>query len=333
MTRAETNRTGVADMDAAAYFAATYQVLSSNIEMVLRGKARPIRLALTCLLAGGHLLIEDVPGVGKTTLAKAMAASLDATWHRIQFTPDLLPSDITGTAVFDQRISTFEFRPVPVFAHVVLADEINRASPKTQSALLEVMEERQVTVDGRSHEVPQPFLVVATQNPVDLEGTYRLPEAQLDRFLMRVAVGYPDHADEEAILLQRCGFGFGEAPALAAVTDLEQMRWMAAFVGQIHVAPSIASYVTTISQATRARPELRLGASPRGSLALLRCAQAWAACEGRGFVIPDDVQAVAQPVLAHRMLLEPEAELSGVRAEQIVTEVVRSIPAPPVVGR
>jgi MoxR-like ATPase len=309
-----------------AHFTRGYEAVRAAAERALQGKPLAVRLALTCLFAGGHLLIEDVPGIGKTTLAKAMAAALDASWHRIQFTPDLLPSDITGTAVFDQRSATFDFRPGPVFAHVVLADEINRASPKTQSALLEVMEERQVTVDGRTHPVPQPFLVIATQNPIDLEGTYRLPEAQLDRFLLRISIGYPDLAAEQAILLGRAATGV--PPVLSQVATVEQIAWMVRHTSRVHVAPPVAEYIAALAQGTRARTELRLGASPRGSLALLRAAQAWAACEGRSYVVPDDVKAVAEPVLAHRLLLEPEAELRGVRPAQVLAEVLRSVPVP-----
>jgi MoxR-like ATPase len=316
--------------DPAESFAAIYEALRGNIEGALSGKPQAVRLALTCLLAGGHLLVEDVPGVGKTTLAKAIAASLQATWHRIQFTPDLLPSDITGTTVYDQRTGEFEFRPGPVFGHLVLGDEINRASPKTQSALLEVMEERQVTVDGRTYPVPDPFLVIATQNPVDLEGTYRLPEAQLDRFLLRISVGYPDLAAEQAILTERATAG--TPPQLRPVATVEQVRWMVAYSARVHVAAAIAEYIARITHATRAREELRLGASPRGSLAVQRAAQAWAAASGRSYVVPDDVKAVAQPVLAHRLLLDPEHEIRGVKADQVLADVLNTVPVPATVG-
>ncbi len=309
-----------------AHFARGFEAIRAAVERALCGKPREVRLALTCLFAGGHLLIEDVPGVGKTTLAKAIAAALDASWHRIQFTPDLLPSDITGTAVFDQRSATFDFRPGPVFAHLVLADEINRASPKTQSALLEVMEERQVTMDGRTHPVPQPFLVIATQNPIDLEGTYRLPEAQLDRFLLRISIGYPDLTAEQAVLMSRAATG--APPTLSQAATIEQIAWMVRYTNRVHVAPAVAEYIAALAHGTRARDELRLGASPRGSLALLRASQSWAACEGRGYVVPDDVKAVAEPVLAHRLLLEPEAELRGVRAGRVLAEILQSVPVP-----
>jgi MoxR-like ATPase len=328
MTQAPTRTEAGIDSgaDPADYFAATYRAVLGNVERALCGKPQVGRLALTCLFAGGHLLIEDVPGVGKTTLAKAIASSLDASWHRVQFTPDLLPSDITGTTVYDQRSGEFDFRPGPVFAHVVLADEINRASPKTQSALLEVMEERQVTADGRTHEVPQPFMVIATQNPIDLEGTYRLPEAQLDRFLLRIGVGYPDLAAEQAMLTGRAATG--APPTLSAVASVDQVAWMAQYTSRIHVAPAVAEYIAALAHATRGRDELRLGVSPRGSLALLRAAQTWAACEGRGYVVPDDVKAVAEPVLAHRLLLDPESEIRGVLSGQVLTEVLRAVPIP-----
>jgi MoxR-like ATPase len=315
-----------AGTDAATYFARIYEAVRDSVSAVLRGKPEAVRLALTGLFAGGHLLVEDVPGVGKTTLAKAIAGALEASWHRIQFTPDLLPSDITGTTVYEQRTGVFEFRPGPVFAHLVLADEINRASPKTQSALLEVMEERQVTVDGRTYPVPTPFCVVATQNPVDLEGTYRLPEAQLDRFLLRVALGYPTHAAETELLTNRASTG--TPPVAKAVASVEQVRWMREYCARVYVAGPVAGYIAAISQATRERPQLRLGASPRASLALLGAAQAWAASDGRGYVTPDDVRAVAVPVLEHRLLLDAEAEIRGVRAGQILAEILDQLPVP-----
>jgi MoxR-like ATPase len=314
--------------DPVEYFAMTYEAVRGQVAGVLQGKPEAVRLALTGLFAGGHLLVEDVPGVGKTTLAKAIAGALDASWQRIQFTPDLLPSDITGTNVYDPRAGTFEFRPGPVFAHLVLADEINRASPKTQSALLEVMEERQVTVDGRTHPVPTPFCVVATQNPVDLEGTYRLPEAQLDRFLLRIVIGYPSQEAETEILTGRVATGARAATTSQPVSTLEQVRWMREYTARVHVAAPVAGYIAAIAQATRGQPQLRLGASPRGSLALLAAAQVWAAAEGRGYVTPDDVRAVAEPVLAHRLLVSAEAEVQGVRATDVLTEVLHTVPVP-----
>ena len=312
--------------DPVEYFADIYQAVFRAVESVLHGKPDAVRLALTGLFAGGHLLVEDVPGVGKTTLARAIAGCLDATWHRIQFTPDLLPSDITGTNVYDLRTGAFDFRPGPVFAHLVLADEINRASPKTQSALLEVMEERQVTVDGRAYPVPLPFYVVATQNPVDLEGTYRLPEAQLDRFLLRIAVGYPDLAAETEILTGRASSGAAVSPS--AVATVEQVRWMREYSARVHVAQPVAGYIAALAQATRTRPELRLGASPRASLGLMSAAQVWAAADGRGYVTPDDVRALTGPVLAHRLLLDSAAEIRGVRVEDVLAEVVATVPVP-----
>ncbi len=314
------------DGDPVAYYAERYAAIRDNIQRALNGKPDAVRLALTCFLAGGHLLVEDVPGVGKTTLAKAIATSVDAEWHRIQFTPDLLPSDITGTTVYDQRSGEFNFRPGPTFAHLVLADEINRASPKTQSALLEVMEERQVTVDGRSYPVPAPFLVVATQNPIDLEGTYRLPEAQLDRFLLRISIGYPEVGDEREILLGRARTG---TPArLSPVASVEQVRWMIEYVERVHVAEPVAEYVARIAQATRSHAQLQLGASPRGSLALLRAAQSWAAGDGRGYVVPDDIKSVAVAALGHRLLVNPDAEIQGVRTADVLRQVLASVPVP-----
>ncbi|MGI5224288.1 AAA family ATPase [Actinoallomurus sp. CA-142502] len=297
----------------------------ANVEQVLRGKTEAIRLALTCLLAGGHLLIEDVPGTGKTSLAKALAASFGGSAHRIQFTPDLLPTDITGVSVWDQHRAAFEFRPGPVFANVVVADEINRASPKTQSALLEVMEEAQVTVDGVTHAVPRPFLVVATQNPIDMEGTYRLPEAQLDRFLMRISIGHPSVAVEEEILTGRAR---SAPPELSAVTTPERFAHAQRGIAAVHVAPEIARYVAMIAQATREHEALRLAVSTRGSLALLRAAQTHAACAGRHFVVPDDIRATAAAVLTHRLVLAAQAEVRGTTTSSVLTEVLDRLPVP-----
>ncbi|GLY86580.1 AAA family ATPase [Actinoallomurus iriomotensis] len=297
----------------------------ANVEQVLRGKTEAIRLALTCLLAGGHLLIEDVPGTGKTSLAKALAASFGGSAHRIQFTPDLLPTDITGVSVWDQHRAAFEFRPGPVFANVVVADEINRASPKTQSALLEVMEEAQVTVDGVAHAVPRPFLVVATQNPIDMEGTYRLPEAQLDRFLMRISIGHPSVAVEEEILTGRAR---SAPPELSAVTTPEGFAHAQRGIAAVHVAPEIARYVAMIAHATREHEALRLAVSTRGSLALLRAAQTHAACAGRHFVVPDDIRATAAAVLTHRLVLAAQAEVRGTTTSSVLTEVLDRLPVP-----
>jgi MoxR-like ATPase len=321
---------GLSADEHAAAFARVQQAVLSNVERVIRGKTEVVRLALSCLFAGGHLLVEDVPGVGKTSLAKALAASVEGSWHRIQFTPDLLPSDITGVSVWNQDTRQFEFRPGAVFANIVVGDEINRASPKTQSALLEVMEERQVTVDAVGYPVPQPFMVLATQNPIDLEGTYRLPEAQLDRFLMRIEVGYPDLTAEEEILDGRASTGV--PPELQPVTTLDAVRWVIATVGSVHAAPGIVRYVAALAAATRRRPELRLGVSPRGSLALLRAAQAHAAGAGRLYVVPDDVKRVAPAVFTHRLLLTPEAEVRGMRAADVVADVLAGVPVPSAAG-
>jgi MoxR-like ATPase len=312
-----------------ATISAPAEAIVVNIEQVLRGKTHAIRLALSCLLAGGHLLIEDVPGTGKTSLAKALAASIGGTSHRIQFTPDLLPTDITGVSVWDQRTGSFQFRPGPVFAHVVVADEINRASPKTQSALLEVMEEAHVTVDGVGHPVPSPFLVVATQNPIDLEGTYRLPEAQLDRFLMRISLGYPDVAVEEEILTGRAR---SAPPVLRPVMSPDQFVRLQQAVATVHVAPEIARYVALIAFGTREHEALRLGVSTRGSLALMRAAQAHAATAGRSYVVPDDIKVTAPAVLTHRLVPSAQAEVRGVTGAAILTEVLDSVRVPALSG-
>ncbi len=307
-------------------FAAAFQAVVDNVELVVRGKTEAVSLALTCLFAGGHLLIEDVPGLGKTSLARCIAASLEASCHRIQFTPDLLPSDVTGVSVYHQGTAAFGFHPGPVFAHVVVADEVNRASPKTQSALLEVMEEGRVTVDGQPHAVPRPFFVVATQNPVDMDGTYALPEAQLDRFLMRVRMGYPDRQSEVAILRNRqSGIRVED---LSPVLSTDEVLALIAQGARIHVADTLREYVVDVVAATRTMPQLRLGASPRGSIALLRASQVRAAAAGREFVTPDDVKALAVPVLAHRMLVAADAELRGFTGEDAVGEVLGSVPVP-----
>jgi MoxR-like ATPase len=303
-----------------------YLRLAENMQRVIQGKPEVVRLALVCLFAEGHLLIEDVPGLGKTSLARSLAASITGTWRRIQFTPDLLPGDVTGVMVYHQGTQQFEFHPGGIFANVVLADEINRATPKAQSALLEVMEERRVTVDSQPHDVPRPFMVVATQNPIDMEGTYRLPEAQLDRFLMRVSVGYPDH-DAEVRVLQ--GEHAGTTPdSLEPVLDLRDLVQVIARVHDQRVDPQLASYVVQIAAATREHPDVRLGASPRGSLALVRTGRAYAATEGRSYVTPDDIKAVAGPVLAHRLILEPEAELRGRTPAAVVDEVLSQVSVP-----
>ncbi|MDP9391568.1 MAG: AAA family ATPase [Actinomycetota bacterium] len=300
--------------------------IAANVARVVQGKDDVVRLALVVLLAEGHLLIEDVPGVGKTTLAKALAASIDATVRRIQFTPDLLPSDVTGVAIYDQETREFEFKPGAIFANVVVADEINRASPKTQSALLECMEERQVTVDGVSYELARPFLVMATQNPLDMEGTYPLPEAQRDRFTARVSMGYPDRAAELAMLDDRATVD--PLAGLQPVADAAGVRDLVAAVGRLHVADAVRRYVVALVEASRRSPHLRLGASPRAGLQLLRAARASAALAGRDHVLPDDVQALAVPVLAHRLLLAPDAALGRRSAGQVVGELLSGVPVP-----
>jgi MoxR-like ATPase len=308
-------------------FVDRFERLAANIALVVRGKERVVREALACVLAEGHLLIEDVPGVGKTSLARAIAASTDLTWNRIQFTPDLLPSDVTGVAVFDQASSTFRFRPGPVFANVVLGDEINRASPKTQSALLEVMQERTVTSDGAVHPVPRPFVVVATQNPIDLEGTYLLPEAQLDRFLMRIEVGYPTPEAEAMVL--RAERDEATVASLSPVMSGRDLEEMIEFVKRsVEVAPAIESYIVSVCSHTRSHPDVRLGVSPRGSLGLLRAARVAAAAQGRLYVLPDDVKAVALPTLAHRVIMRPEAEVHGRTAGDVVNRALQSVPVP-----
>jgi MoxR-like ATPase len=300
--------------------------VAENIERIIRGKPRLVRYAVAALLAEGHLLIEDVPGLGKTTLARCVAHSIGGSWHRIQFTPDLLPGDITGVSVFRPGSDGFAFHPGAVFANVVVADEINRGTPKTQSALLEVMAERRVTVDAETHPVPRPFLVVATQNPIELEGTFRLPEAQLDRFLMRLSVGYPDFDDEVRVVLAD---GAGESPEdLRPVVDAGVLRDAIAGVRRLRVDDAIAAYAVRLATATRTHPAIRFGASVRGSIALVGAARAMAAMAGRAFVTPDDIKDVAVPVLAHRLVRTPEAELARCDPESIVAEVLASTAVP-----
>ncbi|WP_225842235.1 AAA family ATPase [Streptomyces albus] len=300
------------------------------VESVIEGKPEVVRLSLTVLLAEGHLLIEDVPGVGKTMLAKALAASVDCSVRRIQFTPDLLPSDITGVSVYDQQRKDFEFKPGAVFAQVVIGDEINRASPKTQSALLESMEERQVTIDGQTYELPDPFMVVATQNPVEMEGTYPLPEAQRDRFMARVSIGYPSPAAE----LEMLDVHGSTSPLqdLRPVAHAHDVVKLIETVRGVHVSDAVRRYAVELVAATRAHPELRLGASPRATLHLVRAAKAAAALAGREFALPDDIQALAAPVLAHRLLPTAQAQLNRRTAEQVVTEIVQRVPVPAVGG-
>jgi MoxR-like ATPase len=310
----------------ASWFAQQFSTIQQNVEGIIRGKSSVVHLALVCMMAEGHLLIDDIPGVGKTSLAKAIANSISGSMSRIQFTPDLLPSDVTGTQIWNTAEQEFRFHPGPVFAHIVVGDEINRASPKTQSAMLEVMEERQVTVDGTPYLVPRPFLVVATQNPVELDGTYHLPEAQIDRFMMRASMGYPEHGAEVQVIRDRRAGTVVDH--VQPVVDTKTVQSMITIARETYVAPILESYVVTICAATRRLRELRLGVSPRGSLALIGAAQAFAASRGREFVVADDVKEVAPYVLGHRMLLSAEAELSGHTSGSLLKQITTAVPLP-----
>jgi MoxR-like ATPase len=307
-------------------FAANARAIVGNIEQVIEGKTATVRLALAVLLAEGHLLIEDVPGVGKTKLAKALARSIDCTVRRIQFTPDLLPSDVTGVSVYNQETREFEFKPGAVFANLVVGDEINRASPKTQSAMLECMEERQVTIDGITYQLQVPFMVIATQNPIEMEGTYPLPEAQRDRFTARIAVGYPDIPAELAML--DVHGAHDPLDDLRPVTDAATVRRMIAMVRQVHASDAVKQYAVNLVTASRESADLRLGASPRATLQLLRTARAVSALEGRDYVLPDDLQALAVPVLAHRIIPTAEAQLGRRTTDAIVADLVHRLPLP-----
>ncbi|MBG6107675.1 MoxR family ATPase [Frigoribacterium sp. CG_9.8] len=310
----------------AVWFSDIFNRLVANVDQVLLGKTFVIRLSFTALLSEGHLLLEDFPGTGKTSLARAIAQSVKGASSRIQFTPDLLPGDITGVSIYDQGVGEFEFHRGPIFANIVLADEINRASPKTQSALLEVMEEGRVTVDGISHDVGAPFMVIATQNPIEQAGTYRLPEAQLDRFIMKTSIGYPDHASTVRIL-EGSDVKAHDTILPPIATD-EVIVEMGALARTVHVDASINDYVSRLVEATRSATEVRLGASVRGALALIRTAKTRAASNGRHYVIPDDIKALAEPVLAHRLVLDPEAEFDGITASSIVSQLLIETPPP-----
>jgi len=300
--------------------------LAANVESVVLGKPQLVRLALTALFAEGHILLEDVPGVGKTTLARAVAASVQGQWRRVQFTPDLLPSDVTGVTIFNQANRGFEFHPGPIFANIVIADEINRASPKTQSSLLEVMEERKVTVDGVPHPVPRPFMVVATQNPIEMDGTYRLPEAQLDRFLMKLSVGYPSESVEIDVLK---GAAAGRDPdSLQPVADTAAISQLVTLAHRVHIADPLLAYAVRLATASRTHPQVRVGVSPRGVIAITRAARAYAVATGRAYVIPEDLKALVEPVFAHRLLLSPDAQVRGVTAIDVLREVVEAVAVP-----
>ena len=310
----------------ASAFQETFGRLVANVEQVLLGKTFVVRLGFVALFSEGHLLLEDFPGTGKTSLARAIGQSVSGTSNRIQFTPDLLPGDITGVSVYDQRSGEFDFHNGPVFANIVLADEINRASPKTQAALLEVMEEGQVTVDGETHPVEAPFMVIATQNPIEQAGTYRLPEAQLDLFLLKASIGYPDHASTLRIL-EGAGVKAHDTTVPPIVTA-DAVLEMAQLARTVHVDPSVNDYVSRLVESTRGATEVRLGVSVRGALALVRAAKTLAAASGRHYVVPDDVKSLAEPVLSHRLVLDPEAEFDGVTSSSVIGQLLLET-APP----
>lgn len=313
----------------ADWFSTWFNRVLDNVGTVIKGKHDQVAMALVCLFAEGHLLLEDKPGTGKTSLAKSIAMSFQGQWSRIQFTPDLLPSDVTGGLIYNQGSGDFSFRAGPIFANVALADEINRASPKTQSALLEVMEERQVTLGSETRPVPRPFVVIATMNPIEQEGTYRLPEAQLDRFLMRTSLGYPNHDAEVEVL--RSNAAGARAEDLAPVMSTEDVQRMIQIADNVHLEDSVHSYIVRLADATRRMAELRLGVSTRGCVAMMRCSRALAVSQGRVYVTVDDVKTVAHATMGHRMLLTPESELRDVQVDELIERVLGSVEAPSVV--
>jgi MoxR-like ATPase len=306
--------------------ASAVQRVVANVEKVIVGKGEAVAFSLIAVICHGHVLIEDVPGVGKTVLTKAIARSIGCTFKRIQFTPDLLPSDVTGTSIYNQKTSNFEFRPGPIMAQIVLADEINRATPKTQSALLEAMEESQITVDGISYRLPEPFMVMATQNPIEYEGTFPLPEAQLDRFMMNISIGYPKSIDEMNILDSHQHHHPLED--LSQIMTAEELVLIQQQVRNVHVDPTIREYIVSLANATRSHNNIYLGSSPRGSLALFRASQALAAMRGRGYVIPDDVKLLAKPTLAHRIIVTPAARVRSISSTAILEEILQNVPVP-----